>query len=462
MSLLSRWRSWLGPADGAGTQEPSPNLRGRCLALWRAASHRLWEDNVTAMSAALSFRTIFALIPLLALVFLIIKAAGVIEDTKQSLRKVLDASGFSQIALMSEGHGTESSPAGETAEAQPRIVNVADQIESLVTRVESKLTIGTVGPVGAVLLIYTATTLLTAMERSLNRIFRCRQGRSLFRAMPIYWSVLTLGPILLTAGMFAGQRATQVIDQLTGTARFFAGLVGWAGPFIGLALALWAVYKLLPNGEVSWWAALVGAVLAAPAWLIAKWGFAIYVERVVGMRNMYGLLAVLPLFLIWLNLSWLIVLSGAEVAYAIDSRSLGSRARARSQAARPPADLLAALLVIARAYERGEGPVSLRQLGEQLRIPADDLVPLVDLLTRMRLICPISDESGYLYVLRRPAARISVAWLMQGTGTADQPPGTDYAPEVAAAMARYREQLESSLSTVTVADLVAAGSTGGT
>ena len=150
--------------------------------LWRFCARRLWEHNVAALSAALSFRTIFAMIPALVLAVLVLKSVGVLEDGKQSLREVLATSGFAQIAVVEEA-------AAETAaaeEASGKVVNVADEIEAAVARVEAKLTFGRVGPIGVLVLIWTALTLLSTMERSLNRVFEATRPRPLLRRLLLY------------------------------------------------------------------------------------------------------------------------------------------------------------------------------------------------------------------------------------------------------------------------------------
>lgn len=424
--------------------------------IWQVCVRHLWEKNVTAMSAALSFRTIFALVPLLVLAFLLLKTAGILENSKDSLRRVLEASGFSQLVLVetTDSPATTSSPDGLAGQ---RTINVADEIERLVDRVEQTLTIGRVGPVGFLLLIYTATTLLTSMERSLNRIFGAERSRSLVRRLPLYWSVMTLGPILVTAGIFVGRQATETLESTTGLSRIVAGLVGWPAPFFAGLLVLWAIYKLLPNIEVPWQSALIGAAAATPVWLIARWAFALYVSHFVRNGNLYGVLGLLPLFLVWLNLSWLVVLFGAELAsLAAESRRASRPKRGRGAGLRP-SDLLAALLAIGGPYEQGRGAVSARQVSRQLRITSDAAGRLLDVLLDMRLIYAVGDRSDSRYVLARPAGAILIIELMQVPISDEAELPTSYAPAIASALGCFHEQTRSSLASLSLADLLTAG-----
>ena len=163
------------------------------LQLWRYCARRLWINNLTAMSAALSFRTIFALIPTIVLAALFLKSVGVLEDGKRSLRQFLETTGFTQIVVVEQPAGGEAAPGADGAAG--RSVNVANEIEQIVGQVESKLTVERLGPIGVVLLIWTALGLLTAMEQSLNRVFGAERARSAAKRLLLYWGVLTLGPL---------------------------------------------------------------------------------------------------------------------------------------------------------------------------------------------------------------------------------------------------------------------------
>ena len=284
--------------------------------LWHLCVRRLKANNAMAMSSALSFRTIFAMVPAIVLGVVALKSFGGLDDGKQALRKVLDRSGFTEIVVYTKPRGAPapgSSPASAPATRPTRVVNVAGEIEKVVREVEAKLTFGTLGPIGVALLVWSALTLLTTMERSLNRIFGAQRSRSLGRRVMLYWSAMTLGPIALAVAGYAGERAAALFDA--GGLGWLLAAVGWVQPIVvGIAL-LTAIYQLMPNTKVGLGAALGGAVLAYPLWLIAKWGFGTYVRELVGTGNLYGSLGLLPLFLLWLNLSWYLFLFGAEIAH---------------------------------------------------------------------------------------------------------------------------------------------------
>ncbi len=419
------------------------------MQLWRFCARRLWANNVTAMSAALSFRTIFAMIPALVLTFLVLKSVGVLEDGKQAMHRFLEASGFGQIALVHEG-GPDSAPASEDTQTRPaRVINVAEEIEAVVARVEDKLTIGRLGPVGVVLLIWTAITLLTEMEQSLNRVFGAKRGRSAVRRLLLYWSAMTLGPIILAAAAFMGRRAAGAVEHATGLSWLLAG-VGWIGPFALGVLVVAALYKLLSNADVGFHAAVGGALVAVPLWLIAKWGFSLYVQRFVVSGNLYGSLGLLPLFLIWLNVSWLIFLFGAELSHTAANLTELQSAETAEQTALGPADLFAAAVAVAQPYLAGQGPVDIDRIRSHIRLPMESVRALLDRLVSLGLVCPVQGSHRPAYVLARPANGISVADLLDLRQAPLPDAASRYDGEVAAAVAHLCSQTRAAIGSLTL------------
>lgn len=421
----------------------------------RVCATLLWEHNVTAMSAALSFRTIFAMVPVLVLSFLVLKSVGVLENSKQALRSVLQASGFSQIALVQPSGTAPATHASSTVPTGERVVNVADEVERLVERVEEKLTVGRLGPVGIVLLIYTATTLLTSMERSLNRIFGAPRSRSPARRVPLYWSAMTLGPVLVVAVSYVGQRTTRVLEHVSGFSWLLAATGEWVVPIGGYLIVFFGLYKLLPNADVRWRAALGGALCAVPTWLIAKWLFALYVREIVATGNLYGALGLVPIFLVWLNLSWLIFMYGGELAYVIGNpASLRSLEKQEEYSSLGPRDILAAMVVIARHYHAGRGPVSLEAIRGRLKLPDRSVRWLLGQLGSVDAVCPVAGDGPPAYVLARPADKIAVLEVLRIVQPDRSSEAGRYDPEIEDAIARFQQRSQTALGSLTVDQLI--------
>ncbi len=133
-----------------------------------------------------------------------------------------------------------------------------------------------------------------------------------------YWALVTLGPLVLLAVLYLGELAFDVAQGvpilgplLGGFARFHSAVPG----FVLLLLA----YKLMPNTHVRWRPAIWGAAVAATLWALSRWGFGLYVGKALPYMKLYGALGLIPLFLFWLYLTWLIVLFGMELAYTLQA-----------------------------------------------------------------------------------------------------------------------------------------------
>jgi membrane protein len=415
------------------------------LRFWRQCAGRLWADNVTAMSAALSFRTIFALIPALVLGLLVLKSLGILDDGKQSLREVLNRAGFYQIAVVqpqnqssvetidmpskaaspppadsSMPHNSDmpAVPAEESESHEIDVnfadfdaITVADEIERVVAEVERKLTVERLGPIGVALLIWTAVTLLMTIERSLNRIFGAARRRKIARSVILYWSVLTLGPLVLSVAILLSKRALAAVEHAPGSGWMLA-LSGWAGPPVVGVLVLASVYVLVPNTRVRFQSALSGALVAVPIWLLAKWAFSVYVTRFVGTGNLYGALGLLPLFMIWLNLSWLIFLFGAEIAHAAASMSAGSLDGPIEPVRLTARDHIAAVISVARHFADGRGPATLARIAADLNYPEETTLILLDRLESEKMISRIDEAEDASFLPARPAAAVDFAQIL--------------------------------------------------
>jgi len=455
--------------------------------LWRFCARRLWENNLSAMSSALSFRTVFALIPLLVLILLMAKAVGVLEDGKRSLHQALDASGFTEIAVMQavdpsvatepatgtaepdKSASTTAAPAGIEPDAPlhqtGRVINLGDEIEALVDNVESKLTFQRVGPVGALLMIWTALTLLTSMEQSLNRIFGATRNRSIVRRTFLYWSVMTLAPVVLAAMVYLGQQLIASVENMTGIAWLLA-VIGWLAPVIGGILVLSTLYKLLPNADVPFRSALGGAIVAVPLWLIAKWAFGLYVNKCVVTGNLYGAIGLLPLFLMWLNLSWSIFLFGAQLAHTAFHLTDFEAMEQAKRLTLGPTDFLAAAVAVAEPHLAGVGPVAYGQIAARLQLPDECVQHLLDRLMASGLICPVQscpgqgfpvqgedDETDH-YVLARSAGTIPILDVLDIRASQFEQTHRRYDEGVQAVVERVRHEADSSMGSLMLADLI--------
>ncbi len=454
--IVERSRRWLERVVTAPGKELSRWARfiRFQIGLWRFCARRLRADNVMAMSAALSFRTIFALIPVLVLALLALKSVGMLEEGKRGLRRFLDASGFAEISVVEQIEDTGSVSSLPSDAETRNVINVADEIEEMVAGVEEKLSFERIGPVGGMLLIWTALALLITMERSLNRIFGASHSRPFGQRVLVYWSAITLGPVVLVAAAYLGREVIIIFGDAPGMSRILAA-IGWGGPIIVGVFAVSGLYTLMPNTTVRYRAAFGGAVVVVPLWLVARWGFGLYVERMVLTGNLYGVLAVVPLFLLWLNLSWMIFLFGAELAYTAANLSTMGQTESSRNIVLGPSDALAAALAVAQPFAADEDPITFDRVVARLQLPGEAVRWLIDQLVVRKVVCRVEGRPDGRYVLARPADRIPVLEILRiGDPRAEPGAAGGYDDELAKPIAQVQSGSRTYLTNTTLAEVL--------
>lgn len=427
---------------GVGLGRPFRLLAVLARQSWR----RMQVHNAMAVSASLSFRTIFALIPTIVLIFLVLKGAGAIAEPREGLARALEAAGLSQIEVLVADDGPVTRP----TTGPEAVENLAERIESLVAHVERQMTFARVGPVGLLLLGWAVITLLTTMEQALNRAFGARRSRPLATRALLYWSVVTFVPLVLAALGYVAESAMESVRDVPVLGTLVAGGRTFGSLLVG-ALLLAAVYRFLPNTPVRYRWALLGAAITVPVLLAARWGFGLYVSKLVARGSIYGALGLLPLFLIWVNLCWYAFLFGAEVAFT--SANL-PRLRSGHKAVEDlpgPMDALAVALAVAEAFERGEGPLSLDQIARRVGLGSEDARQLIDVLEAGRIIClvsPAGRRGREGYVPARPPESIHAGEVLHMGQSGAR-------GDVGEAMDEVRRRIDTALGETTLSQLLA-------
>jgi len=176
---------------------------------------------------------------------------------------------------------------------------------------------GKMSGVGTVALLAVALLLMEAIDSTLNDIWEVRRQRSVLKKFMIYWAVLSLGPVLIAFSVLASSYLTSLPMFSEAVATGWGHrLLGWV-PVAASALAFGLLYWLVPNRFVKGWHAMLGGLLAAWLFELAKNGFALYVTTFPSYQTIYGAMAAIPLFLIWLYVTWLVVLLGAEFTHCL-------------------------------------------------------------------------------------------------------------------------------------------------
>ena len=397
---LQRYIEWLIGHPVAELSRAQRFLRF-LVDLVRHGARELRANDAAQMAAALTYRTIFGLVPLLMVSMLAFRLFGDMDAAARQLQSAAYAFFNYQV--------------DPTRPEATEFKAVLDERLLDLMRTVSGLSFEAIGAVGALLLIWAALGLLISFENAANRIYRAPRGRGWLTRIGVYWTVLTLGPILLLVVLYATEFWLGRAEALPFVGPLFA-LLGEFGSLAGSFLALSLLYKLLPNTLVRWRSALSGALVAAVMAEASKWAFGLYVSRALPYLKLYGAIGLVPLFLFWLYLGWLIVLFGLEIAFTLQGMKGRVFERKDPRGALVSADpqwLLPVVAAIARGFAGGH-PVSRQALAEDLDLRLESVAELVSRLEAEGLVHQVArrgtEDVGLTLALppdRVPLSRIA-------------------------------------------------------
>lgn len=339
------------PASVPGSRHD--RLRAFARFLWR----RFRDDKCFETAGALSYTTLFAVVPMLAAVVAVVSVFPVFASLRDSVTRFI----FRNFVPA----------AGETV--QGYLLQFADNA--------SRLTI-----VGVLVLLASALMMMSSIEDRFNRIWRVPAPRKGSARFLLYWTALTLGPLLFAAGVGASSwvYAQPLWRGVAGHG--IAGFRLWAlAPFLISWIGLAVLYRLAPNCRVRWRDAILGALVAAVLFEFARKGFVLYVRHFANYNEVYGALAAIPIFLIWIYLSWVLVLLGATFTAALTAFEY----RRDSELLPPGCEFVGLLRVLqhfATAQRSGEGVGESALLQGERFLTADLLQRYLDNLHRTGLI----------------------------------------------------------------------------
>jgi membrane protein len=257
--------------------------------LVRFARRRLTEEKLPQVAGSLTFTTVLALVPLLTIVLAIFTTFPMFGKLRSSLDSY-----FVQMLM-------------------PKAI--ANTIMGNLTQFASKAT--GLSAVGGIALLFTSAALIGTIERAFNQIWDVRQPRPLVQRVLVYWTLVTLGPLAFGISLTITSQLFTATNGLT-TAVPLVGAVFYTAVSLALTTCAYALlYMTVPNRTVYWRDAVWGGLVAAVAFEVAKRVFAVFIRQFPTYAIIYGALAALPLFLLWLYLSWMITLVGALLTAAL-------------------------------------------------------------------------------------------------------------------------------------------------
>ena len=237
----------------------------------------LRTSDVQVLASSLAFSTVLSIVPLLAVSLSVFKAYGGFEKVMAEIERLIlhDVAGVA-------GH------------------DVRHALRIAIDRIHSKA-LGAGGTIG---LLFVSTKLFHDMETAVHRIWRQPSERPLWRSLLVYWSVMFVGPLALAAAL--GALGSKDVGMLSALPRRTIGLfLGW--------FAMFAICKWVPSRAVHWRPALWSSLVATGAFYVAQEAYATLTLRILNYNKIYGSLASIPIFLIWILILWHICLGAVAV-----------------------------------------------------------------------------------------------------------------------------------------------------
>lgn len=363
----------------------------------RYCARHLGEDKAPVLAAALSFRVLFGLVPMLVVATVV--SRSVLQDRFPAfVRSIIDELGLGEVSL--------------AATTTDQASNLGTWLEELVAGAGS-INLAALGWVGFVVVAFSALWVLVTIEDGFNHIYRAPGGRSWLRRLLVYWFLLTFPTLLLgavpviAARLEAVQAAlpdralvTTLVDLATGTA------ITW------LLLAM--AYLWVPNTRVEVRPALIGAFVGAILIEAAKHLLGVYTTHALTLNKLYGSLGLIPLFMFWMYLMWMFVLFGLEIASIIQTlrgRGVEVLVDGDEAAARlDPSAVVRIVQTVASGFAEGRA-TSIDDLVQTHRLETGTLRRLIARLEQAGLVARLEDPDRI--VLARPADTIDVAQVLQ-------------------------------------------------
>ena len=345
---------------------------------------RFADDRLGQTAGALTFTTLIALVPLLTVALAVVTAFPIFDQFQTVLQRWLVES------LIPE--------------------SISRQVLGYLTQFTTKAS--RLGSFGFAALMLSAVALMLTIDRSLNTIWRVRQQRAWGQRLLLYWAALTLGPLLVAAGLLT---MASVITWSGGSLRY-------QGPGVKMALGmlefllLWggisALYRLVPNTYVAWRPVLVGSFVTALVLEGARSVLAWYLASMPTFSLIYGTFATVPILLVWIYTAWVVVLFGAVLVASWPSLSQGLSDAHDSHAGQSFALSLGCLRLLQQARMQSAGGLGLDGLAQPLQADPWQVQEVLDTLVRLDWVGVLNEPHDPRYALLIDLASTRAAPLM--------------------------------------------------
>ncbi len=396
------------------------------IKLWTHCARLLRLNRAGQQAAALAYRTIFGIIPLAIIMLLFFRLFPDYENIGEKVKDLIyqelrlnelypeyDPNAYKQLnhtandannAVPSVITYTDINDANAAMIDRNNAFLITDKLDEIVDVFFVGVRKGTVTLISLLIVIWAAIGMLTTIEKAFNNIWRVPKGRNFLQRIINYWTLLTLGPILLGVGVYIATTNATFTELEKSGKDFIPAILSY---LVSVA-AFFLLYFVLPNTKVHVKPAIWGAAVAGIVWAFAKWVFGIYVTKFIPYNQVYGMLGLIPLTVFWIYNSWLIVLFGLQLTYttqhlkSLDAAEIASAKKGEDYFVANDITAMNIVRVIASAFQNNKPPVDADEISSELSIPIELVEKILHTFVLHSVIVKTSEPRTGFVLARDP------------------------------------------------------------
>lgn len=399
---------------------------------WLGLVFREFVHNRCDLRAAvLSFATVLSLVPVLAVVFTFFDLFGGSEWLTNRLKPFV---------------------------IQSLAIGVGDKAVGVLDRLFVKVPLGSLGGLGVIFLVISGLTLLNNLDETFNYIWKVTQGRSWFARFRNFWVAVTLVPLLILASLVATSSLhwSATVKALLPSG-FYAVISSWLLPLFFEWLGFLLLFMLVPNVRIRWGPAALGALIGSVFWETAKRLLFLYSTIAVTRNVLYGAFIALPLFFLWMDVTFLILLWALEAVYVTQHyKELRRFATGTTEAFSWQSIAVNVLVDTATRQHRGAEPLRINAVAARFEMRTPEFKRLINALVGARLILKPDSDDDFVHLAQDPSD-ITLGSIFKALG---EVPGLGLPESVQAKIQSWQQQSTRGVDHISLKDL-AASETGG-
>lgn len=411
----------------------------------------LRRNQIPLQSAALTFYSLIGIGPLIAFGIMI---SGFLLD-----KDIADPNGAPQdsvvvqkitqaITFAAPHLSVSIDENGDTVKQ----TEIAPEMLELINNFSERAKSGAVGVLGSLTLLVIGIQVLTSIEKSFNILWGVARGRKLSERIVTYWTFISLGAVLGTAALSLLSldvylRMAQNLPfgaEIVALGRFLSPVIA----FLMITLLLAVFFRFIPNTQVSWKPAFLGAALVVGLLHVYKLLSFLYVQQVVNTRSLYGSVGIIVVLMLGLYIFWLLILLGGQVTYAVQNADYLTNENAWQKTSEHSREIisLGILLLIAKRFQNAEAPVRSSELNKELRVPSHILNSSINRLCSLGYLNPVEnrtpeDERDRRYQPGRPLDNLTLGEFKKTFDCYGNNEGADLVVSVHPGIRKYQDTI---------------------